>query len=338
MINIVNIINTEKLKNFNINIKLNFKKNLRNLILLLMIIIMISIFSIIKPIFISLQSMMNMVNAISVLSIGALAMSLAILVGGLDLSIGSSLGLSAVCAALVVNITNNPFLGFITAILVASSVGFFNGILIGKLKINTIILTLGMLSILRSLDLVFSNNDSIRVNNKVFNWIGGHVIATNRGNIPVSIFLILFLYLLLYLLLNNTVLGRRFTAIGVNNNAAKTAGIIVDKNIILIYLLIGFFIGVGSIVEIGIVSSATVQAGVGLEFDAVTAVVLGGASLNGGKLDIKSTFLGVFLIGVIINGMALLNIYVYAGLIFKGLLLLFAIFLNNLFDKFQVEY
>ena len=318
--------------------KIVVRKNSRNLVLLGLIIIIATIFSLLNPIFLTLQSFMNMVNAIAVVSIAAIGMSLAILTGGIDLSVGSNLGLSATCAALVVTTTGNPFLGFLTAIIVASVIGLFNGLMAGKLKVSIIVLTLGMLGIARSLSRVLSNSFAIKVKNDVFNWLGGGYIKTSTARIPISLFIIILIFLLFYFLLNNTIFGRKLTAIGANVSASKVAGLSVDRNIVIIYLLIGVLIGIASIIDVGRISSATPQSGVGLEFDAITAVVLGGASLRGGKLDIKGTFLGVLLVGIVINGLALLNVFVYSVLVIKGGLLFLAVLTNNIVEKFQPDY
>jgi ribose transport system permease protein len=279
-----------------------------------------------------------MVKAIAVISIGAIGMSLAVLTGGIDLSIGSNLGLSATMAALVVVSTGNAFLGFISAILIASTVGLINGLMVAKVKVNVIVLTLGMMGICRGLARVISNSFAIKVKNDTFNWLGGGYFKLERTRIPILLFVVIVLYILFYLLLNYSVFGRKLTAIGANVKAARVAGLSVDKNLILIYLIIGVLIGLASIIDVGKISSSTPMTGVGLEFDAVTAVILGGASLRGGKLDIKGTFLGVLLIGVILNGLALLNIFVYSVLVIKGGLLLFAVLINNIFERYQEVY
>lgn len=314
---------------------MEISRKFRNRILLFVILVIASIFSILNPTFLRPQSMMNLVSAVSVLSIAAIGQSLILLTGGMDLSIGSSLGLAAALSVMVTNATGNPFLGFLTAIVTTTGIGLINGIMVGKFSINVVVLTLGMMGAARSISMVITNNTAIKVVNTTFNALGGGYFETKLARIPYSFFIIIIAYGLFSQILSRTTFGRKIAAVGGNRDAARTAGIPVNNIILFVYTLTGFLIGLACIIDVGRVSSFHPYSGVGLEFDALTAAILGGVSMKGGKLDILGTLLGVILLGVIITGLSLLNIYVYYVQIIKGLLLLAAVLVNTYFEQLE---
>lgn len=319
-------------------LKVLFRSNKRTSFLLIIVIILIIVFSLINPIFLELESIMNMVRDIAIVSIISIGMSLVILIGGLDLSVGSSLALSGAIAALTINKTGSALLAIIVAIVIPSIIGFINGLIIGRAKINAVILTLAMLGICRSLTLVLLNAQTLRVKNYLFNFLGAESINVGKANIPYSLFLIIFLFLLFYFILNRSTFGRRLKAIGGNFSAAKVFGISTENNILLTYIIVGILVGIGSILMVGRNLSAAPLAGVGLEFGSITVVILGGASLNGGKLDLKGTFLGVILLAILISGLSFSNVLVYYIDIVKGILLMISIAINSTIERYQAEY
>jgi ribose transport system permease protein len=310
-----------------------YGRNIRNLLLIITIVILVVIFSLVNPIFLRFQNLMNLVSAIAVLSIGSIGMSLVILSGGLDLSIGSNLAISGACAVLTVQATGNAALGMLVTLAVSSMIGAINGFLIGKIKINAVVMTLAMLAMGRSLAHVSTNNNAIKMNNDVYNRLGGGGISVGQSSIPNVLFMIIIFYVVFIVIFKYTTFGRKVAAIGGNADAARAAGIPQDRIVFLIYLITGALIGVATIADVGRVSSSHPYAGMGLEFNAITAVILGGASLGGGKLDLKGTLLGVVLLGVVLNGLALSNVYVYYVSIIKGTLLLIAVISNILIEK-----
>jgi ribose/xylose/arabinose/galactoside ABC-type transport system permease subunit len=311
--------------------------NFRLMLLLATIIVLFVLFGTLNPIFYRSQNLMNMVSAIAVLAIASIGMSLIILSGGLDLSIGSSLAMSAACAALVIKATNSPYLGFITSIGVAMLIGAINGYAIGKAKLNTVVFTLGMMAMARSLSQVITNNSSIKIKNDIFTWLGSGYVQTRFSTIPFTLFLIILFYAFFIALFSYSAFGRRVSAIGGNPDAAKMSGIPTEGTLVVIYVLNGFLVGIASIIDVGRVASYNPYAGVGLEFNAITAVILGGATLSGGKLDLKGTLLGVIVMGIVISGLSLLNIYVYYVNVIKGSLLLVAVISNILLEKRQSQ-
>jgi ribose transport system permease protein len=307
--------------------------NLRIFLLVFTVLFLSVLFGILNPIFFRPQNLMNMVSAMSVLAISSIGMSLVIMSGGLDLSMGSVLALSASCTALVLRSTNNALLGFLTAVGTATLVGTINGFAIGTIKLNAVVFTLGMMAMARSFAQVITSNTSIKIKNGVFNWLGGGSILTASFTIPIALFVVIIFYVFFVTLFKRSVFGRKVNAIGGNSHAARIAGIPVEKTLMIIYVINGLLIGVATIIDVGRVSSSNLYAGAGLEFNAITAVIIGGASLSGGKLDLRGTILGVIIMGIVISGLALLNIYVYYLNVIKGSLLFMAVLANILVEK-----
>jgi len=281
---------------------------------------------------------MNMVRKTATLFVVSIGMSMVMLTGGFDLSVGSNLALAGACGATMLNITKNPFIAILVTIFMASAIGLINGLMIGKLKINSIVLTLAMLGMARSLALVIAKSSTINVKNEVFTWLGAYDVKTLLGKIPVSLFFIIALYVMFFCVLNYSTFGKRLIAIGGNMFAAKVAGLSVERNIVFAYLITGILVGVGTVISVGRSYSAAPLAGFGLEFEAISVVIIGGVSLGGGKVDIKGTFLSVLLLGIIFNGLTLTNVYSFYVEITKGFILLFAILVNHYLERLQLEY
>jgi len=314
------------------------RKNIRNIVLLSLIIVFYIIFGIITPGFFQLESFMNIIRKSAVLFVVSIGMSLVILTGELDLSLGSNAAFSGAVGTIVALKTGNAFIAIMSALITAMAIGFINGLLIGKFKINSIVLTLAMLGITRSLTKVILNTTTLKIQNNVFNWLGSYNFIYKNAYIPVSFFFVILFYILFYFILNNAVFGRNIKALGGNSYAAKAAGVLVERNKMLVFIITGAFVGIAAILTVGRASAASPFANQGLEFEAATAVIIGGASLRGGKVDIIGTFLGVLLLGVIFGGIVILNIVVHYTEVIKGLLLLLTITINHLFERYQREY
>jgi len=276
---------------------------------------------------------MNIARKLSALSLVSIGMTLVILSGGLDLSVGSSMAFAGAAAAYVLNLTGSPLVGFITAIAVASFVGLLNGLLIGKYSLSPVVVTLAMMGIARTGSLVITGASPISIDNDAFKWLGQASLGKGSTAIPFVLFFVIILYFLFGNIMQKTLFGKNIYALGGNEHAARVSGINTSKYKIYIYMITGVLVGIGSIIIVGRGSAAIPWAGQGLEFEAVTAVILGGTALSGGKGDILGTFLGILLLGILFNGFALMDISPYIQTLVRGLLLLFAVLLNEKMGK-----
>lgn len=282
-------------------------------------------FGIASPGFLSFGNFLNIGLQTAVISIIAFAMTCVIVARGIDLSVGSTVAVAGIIGALVLQAGLPPLLGLFAILLAGLSVGALNGFLITVIGVSPFIATLGTLALGRGASLSLSGASSIDVGQPLVLWFG----ASRVLGVPVSIILSLFLLLCFWLLLNRTVFGRWIFAVGGNAEAARASTIPVRWTQFLTYALAGLAAGVGSVITVGRLGSAQPLAGEGLEFAAITAVIVGGTKLSGGEGSIVSTFLGAVLVAVITAGLSFLGVRQEITYIVTGALILLAVLTNQ---------
>jgi len=275
--------------------------------------------------FLTVNNLLNVARQISINAIISVGMTLVILTGGIDLSVGSIVALTgSITAGLLVG-----GLGIMPAILLGMIVGvllgLFNGLLITRAEIPPFIATLGTMTVARGLTLVYTDGRPITGMEEAFRYLGGGYIA----GIPVPVVIMISIFAIAYLMLKKTRLGRYIYAIGGNEEAARLSGINTKKILLSVYMLGGLLAGISGIIMASRLNSAQPTAGVSFELDAIAAVVLGGTSLSGGVGTIGGTLIGALIIGVLDNGLNLLNVSSFYQQIAKGLVILLAVFLDK---------
>ena len=292
----------------------------------LIILLLIVVFSLVSSNFLRFNNIMNIVRQTSVLAIIAIGMTFIILTEGIDLSVGSNIAFSGAVSAIVFISTKSILLSLIAAIASASAIGFLNGVMIGYSLISPFMASLATMTLARGLALSLTGAKSILVDAPQIIWLG----QASWGPIPVVVFLVLVLYLLFHKILRDSVWGKHTYAAGGNITAARAIGIKTGSIVMLSYLTCGFTVGIGSIITIGRLSSAQPWAGLGLEFEVITAVVLGGTSLKGGEGNLKGTILGTVLVGILANGLGLMAISPFVLYLVKGGMILAAVTIDQL--------
>lgn len=308
-----------------------FRLNLRYLVLIGLIIVASVGFGLANPNFYSLTNLGILLRSISVLFLVSWGMTFVMLTGGIDLSVGSNVAFSGAVGVVTLAITANPFLAFVAAIAAGMAIGLLNGALIGQLRLSPFVVTLATYALARGLALIIYGADSINVSDPVFLWLGG----TSWGEIPVVLPFIAIVFAGLSILLYRTPFGRDVYAAGSNFRTANVLGRQPGRKVALVYVLLGGLAGISAIITVGRVSSGQPWAGLFLEFDAITAVILGGTALTGGRGRLLGTALGVLLYGVIINGLVLTGINPYMQNLIKGLILLGVVILDTLVSRRQ---
>ena len=306
-------------------VRASFARNIRYLMLALIVVLLIVIFSLIMPTFLRLDNVMNIIRQTSVLAIIAIGMTFIILTGGIDLSVGSNIAFAGSIAAIVLVYTKSIPLSLLSTILAAVAIGVLNGAMIGYSLISAFMATLATMTLARGLALSVTGAKSIRMDNPQIIWLG----QTSWGPIPVVVFLVLILYLLFHKILRDTVWGKNVYAAGGNITAARATGVRTGSIVMSTYAVCGLTVGIGTIITIGRLSSAQPWAGLGLEFEVITAVVLGGTSLKGGEGNLKGTILGTILVGVLANGMGLMDISPFTLYLVKGGMILAAVIIDQ---------
>ena len=287
--------------------------------------------------FLSVENLSYVARAFSFIAIMAFGECMVIITAGIDLSIGSVFGLSAVCSALVMKfaikaewLAADSFLlaiiCFLAGMIVGAALGCVNALFITKTKLPPFIATLGMLSIARGLAEAVTVGWPIQVSSSIFRYLGQGFI----GFIPVPVIIMILLAGVMTFFLRKTILGRYVFAIGSNEEAARLSGINVDRMKFMVYSLSSLFAGIGGMLLVARLGVAQSSAGFGYELDGIAAVVIGGASLMGGEGSILGVVLGAAIMGVIRNGLVLLNVSAYWQKAAIGAVLILAIVLDQL--------
>lgn len=308
--------------NTNIRKKLNINPSTVQLIsIVIFIVIMVTFFSVMTNRFLTSANILNIIRQVTVISMLAFGMTFVILVGGIDLSVGSIVGSSALFAALINLSSGSLFLTILGAILSGTVVGIVNGIIISKLKIPDIIATLSMMSIIRGAVLVYTQATPLYGFKDNYLSLGQGYL----GFMPIPIIIMGFVLLICLGILRLTKFGSHVFAVGGNREVARLSGINVDMVRIIVYAISGSTAALGGIILAARTAAAVPTAGQGYEMDAITAVVLGGTDIVGGRGSLVGTFLGMLVIGILSNGLILLGVDSYVITILKGVILLAAI-------------
>ena len=294
-----------------------------NLSLLIALAILVAIFGSLRPdVFFLVRNILNIGQAIAILGALATAQTIVIVSGGLDISVGAVVGMSTVCIALGVDWTGSPLLSIALGIAVGAVAGVVNGLVITVGRINAVIATLGTMAVFRGVAFIISNGQSISIFDPAFRFIGNGKIF----GVPVTITVLVVVVAAFFVLMNYTVVGRNIYAIGGNPVVARLAGLNVRAYQIGVYTLSGATAGLaGMLLAARTGSGQPISGSDGLELEAITAAVLGGCALTGGKGTIIGGLLGVLIIGVLDNGLILTSVPTFYQMVAKGVLLIAAV-------------
>ena len=299
-------------------------------ILFLVVIVALVILSIQAEQFATIDNLLNQGRFLTEVSLVALIMTFVIVTGGIDLSVGSILRLSAIVLGVAWKKLGLPLpLAILVALSVGTLAGLFNGIIITRFKVPPLIATLATLALYRGLAEGISQARSIRGYPEWFFILG----QGEFFGIPTQLWIVAFFTLLTGFILTYTTWGRATYAIGANETAARFSGIAVDKTKLFIYAASGFAASLAAIIFVSRVSTTRSDMGMGLELDAITAVVLGGTSIFGGKGTIVGTFFGLILIQILKNGLSLAGVKSDGTYIAIGLVLILTLLISNLFNR-----
>jgi len=299
---------------------LQFKDMIRRYGILIGLIGLITGFSVLSERFFTISNMLIVMRQTSIVAFLAVGMSFVILGAGIDLSVGSVLAFSGAVGAGVMQ-NGGIFFGILTGLALGTALGAFNGIVITKLKIPSFIATLAMMAIARGGTLVYTDGRPITGLPSSFSFLGRGYI----GNVPFPIILMLIIFILAYIALKLTRFGRYVYATGGNINAARASGIKVNNVIISTFAISGFLSGLTGMVLASRLNSAQPTAGMGYELDAIAAVVLGGTNLFGGEGELWGTLVGAFIMGILNNGLNMLNVSSFYQQVVKGIVILIAV-------------
>lgn len=302
-------------------------KWLRQLGPLLALVVMIIILGLSSPYFLTVDNLLNIFRQSSVNALLALGQLLVIITAGIDLSVGSILGISAVMVALFLKAGWPVILSIIGCFIVGAIVGWLNGAMLTKLKLpHPFISTLATMNVARGLALIISGGYPISDLPESFRIWG----ASSVSIVPMPVIIVLAVYILFHFFLNKTVAGRDIYAIGGNKQAAFYSGIPTDRRLVLVYTLSGALAALAAIILVGRMNSGFPLAGMGAELDSIAAVIIGGASFFGGVGSVWGTLIGALLMGVLRNGLNLLNVSSYWQTVVIGAVIVWAVYMDVL--------
>ena len=279
--------------------------------------------SLVSPDFLTQANLTNVLRQVVVVSLLACGVTFVIILAQIDVSLGSVLALCGVIAASVMAMTGSVILAVIAGIIVGAITGLINGFVVTTFNIPSFIQTLAMTTVARGAVLLYTGGSPVTGLGN-FKIIGQGSI----GPVPISVIILAAVVVVTWVLLNKTKFGRYVYAVGGNPRAALASGVDPSRIIIKAFLLNGVLCGIAGIVLMSRINSGQPAAGVGYEFDAITAVVVGGTSLMGGTGNITGTIIGSMIIGVINNTLNLLNVSSYWQQIIKGLIIAVAVILD----------
>lgn len=307
------------------------------------LIAIIAVFSSLSPYYLTLSNFLIMASHVAIFGLLALGMLLVILNGGIDLSVGSTLGLSGVVAGYLMQGVTLSHYGVILyppvwAVVVMTCVlgalvGAVNGVLIAFLRVPAFVATLGVLYVARGAALLMTNGLTFNnlggrpeLGNTGFDWLG----FNRLGGVPIGVIVLAVVAVLAAILLSRTAFGRWLYASGGNENAAELSGVPVKRVKISVYVLSGICAALAGLVLSSQLTSAGPTAGTTYELTAIAAVVIGGAALTGGRGTVLGTMLGAFVIGFLSDGLVIIGVSSYWQTVFTGAVIVMAVLLNSL--------
>ncbi len=320
--------NDIKQNNKEINLKASRLSFLNNqVVYLVLVIIVIGIgATILNPNFLSLRNFLNIMQQISILGILTMCMSLLMISGGLDISIGNMTGLIAIIFAKMVIAGISTWINIIAVLVLGLVLGLINGIIIAKSRVTPLIITLGMSYAFLGVALLIAGGRPQTITGQ-FTFLG----ETKIGNIvPVAIVIFIAISIFAFLLRKYTKYGRRLNAIGGNNLAAYLSGINVDWHVISIYALSGLIVGIAALILVSRLGMVRADSGSEYALQALAAAIIGGITFEGGKGSLVGAFFGVLLLGILYNAMNIVGVSSYIQKTVLGIIIVMATVISNI--------
>lgn len=307
------------------------------------LIVIIAVFSFLSPYYFSVSNFLTMASHVAIFGILAIGMLLVILNGGIDLSVGSTLGLAGCIAGFLMQGVTLSQLGVILYLpvwavvivtcTVGALIGAVNGVLIAYFKVPAFVASLGVLYVARGIALLMTNGLTYNnlggrpeLGNTGFDWLGFNRLA----GVPIGVIVLAVLAIICGIVLSRTAFGRWLYASGGNERAAELSGVPVTRVKVLVYVLSGICASIAGLVLSSQLTSAGPTAGTTYELTAIAAVVIGGAALTGGRGTIRGTMLGAFVIGFLSDGLVIIGVSAYWQTVFTGAVIVLAVLMNSI--------
>ena len=293
----------------------------RELLLVGVVVLLCVVWTVLNPQFMSVNNITNILRQASYTAIAAVGMTMVIVIGEIDLSAGSLVCASGLVGAVVCKHTGNVVLAVLAAVLTGLAVGFVNGVLCAYGKLPGFIATLASMTILRGLAYIITGGNSVVWTSEAFTKIGtGYV-----GIVPIPVIIMVVVILFGYILTTKLKFGRYIYAVGGNSDASRWSGIAVERVKIIVYMVMGVLTSIAGLIITARLGSGQPSAGQNFEMDCITAAVVGGTSMSGGRGKVFGTIVGVLLLTVLTNGMTLVGMNTYWQQVLKGVIIVVSV-------------
>ncbi len=302
--------------------------------LLIVLILLIVMFGLANPNFVGVENLVNITRQVATMGIAAVGLTFVMIAGGIDLSIGSLLGLVAVvCAAAMVQWSLPIIVAIMIAMFVAAASGAAVGVFVTRIGVPGLIVTLAFFIALRGIAFTVTDGRTISGFPEGFSWLGqGNVVG-----VPVPVIFMAITFIVGHVVLSRTRFGLHVYALGGSREAARLAGVNVKRIEMLVYMIAALLTGWAAVIQLSRLNSGNANIGMGFEFEVITAVILGGVSFAGGSGRLRGVLIGVLILGVMSNGMTLVGVSPYLQSVAKGAVLLIAVSLDLALRKKQIR-
>jgi len=297
--------------------------------LIIIFIVLFAILSVSVEYFFSIQNLVGLALSVSQIGMVACTMMFCLACRDFDLSVGSIVAFAGLLCASVISSTGSITLGIGVSLIAGAFIGAVNGLIIAKLRINALITTLATMEIVRGLGFIVSGGQAIGISNEAFFALGNTMLL----GIPVPVVFTILCFVIFGVALNKTTYGRNILAIGGNPDAARLAGVNVTRSRILVFLFQGLVCALAGVILASRITSGQPNAAMGFELNVMSACVLGGVSLAGGRATISGVIVGVLIMGTVENAMNLQNIDAFYQYVVRGMILLSAVTIDQLKNR-----
>ncbi|KPL78880.1 ribose ABC transporter permease [Ornatilinea apprima] len=307
----------------------NIFEVLKSYSLYLAFLIIFIAFSLLNENFLSINNVLNIIVQSAIIAIIAVGQTMVILTSGIDLSVGSIVGAVGIGIGLLMVAGVSIPVAVVLGVIMGIVFGLINGVIISYGRVPAFITTLGMMGIARGFGLALNEGKPVAGLPQSFEKIA----STSVAGIPSFVFYTLIIYVIMFFILERTKFGRHIYAIGGNRDAARLSGVKVKVVEMIVYLFSGLFSGLGAVLLTARLNYATPVAGTGYELDTIAAVVIGGTALSGGQGKIIGTLVGALMLGILRNGLTILNVSSFFQQIIIGAVIIIAVFMDKINEK-----
>ena len=309
----------------------DIKKFLMKYVMYLFLILMCIVLTVASDKFLTVTNLMTIIKQISIQSIVAIGMTMIIISGNIDLSVGSLVALCSVSGAMIMNKGLPMIAAVIASVIIGAFVGFITGGVTAKLKLHSFLVTLSLMTALRGLAQTMTNGSTVAGLPSEF----GKIASASIGPVPLLVIYMIVLYAIFMYMMKYTAFGRSIYAVGSNQESARLSGINIEMVKTMVFVISGALCGIAGVLLTAKVRSGDPTCANAWEMDTIAGAIIGGTDMNGGEGKLGGTIIGLLFVGILANGMVLLGVSAYMQSVIKGLVIFMAVIINSIQKRSQ---